>query len=496
MDDRQRTSVPVDEDLAASGMDVAAAAPRLRASWARSRSYGASLDEVEAVFTGSVDTGSLLYECGNQVLEGLQATLANEPVSLMLADRSGLVLTRLCNDEAIKRSLDRVHLAPGFWFTERTAGTNGLGLSLADRAPSLVRADQHYCTALRGYTCAAVPVLDPLTGDLAGSVNLTTWSDSSSELLLALAQAAASNTAALMLVRATGRSVQPPPRGEVFRVHLDRARADGAEPCVSGAWRRAVQDIRSATAAGRVVAVVGERGSGRTTLASLGRPAGARRERVLEARSPGADDVDAWLALWTPELGAEDTCIVVADVESLPAWAADELARAFAGARRPGRQLQPFVLTAAEFAAIPQPLAAVVDSVVEAPPLRERVEDVMPLAREFARRARHRDIAFTPRAARALTAYHWPGNVTQLRRVVRDAATRGDVIDSSHLAAEVFTGSGHALTRLEVLERDEIIRCLNEPGTTVAQAAATLGMARATIYRKIAQYDIQLPARA
>ena len=174
---------------------LALALPARAASWQRSESYGVSPEHVEPVFTGSVDTGSLLYECGLQVLQGLHATLANEPVSLMIADRDGLVLARLCHENGINRnrSLDRVHLAPGFFFTEHNAGTNGLALSLADRAPTLVRADEHYCAALRGYTCAAAPVLDPLTGDLVGTINLTTWSDSSSELLLALAQSAASS---------------------------------------------------------------------------------------------------------------------------------------------------------------------------------------------------------------------------------------------------------------------------------------------------------------
>lgn len=487
------------ESLVESGVDVSRAGPRLRASWERSYRYGASLDEVAPVFTGSVDTGSLLYECGHQVLQGLQATLANEPVSLMLADSSGLVLARLCNDRVINRSLDRVHLAPGFWFTERNAGTNGLGLSLADRAPTLVRAEQHYCTALRGYTCAAVPVIDPLTGELAGSVNLTTWSDQSSELLLALAQAAAGNTAALMMVRASGRSVRAAPRGEVFHVSpvgsVQSGRSDlGVDPCGSAVWREAVSEARAATESGRVLAVVGEPGAGKTALATLARRGSARHERMIEARTPAADEVWSWLELWTPELEVGDVCVIVSGVESLPAWAADDLARRFAASTRLGRP-QPYVVTARDYSSIPLALAGLVDTVVEAPPLRERPDDVLPLARFFARQERHRDLTFTPRATRALTSFAWPENVGQLRRVVRDAAARADVIDARHLPAEVFTGGTHALSRLETVERDEIVRALTEPGTTVARAAATLGMGRATIYRKMAQYGIRLPDR-
>jgi sigma-54 dependent transcriptional regulator, acetoin dehydrogenase operon transcriptional activator AcoR len=59
----------------------------------------------------------------------------------------------------------------------------------------------------------------------------------------------------------------------------------------------------------------------------------------------------------------------------------------------------------------------------------------------------------------------------------------------------VLDGGRRSLTRLERLERDEIIRCLTEPSTTVTRAAEELGIARATLYRKIAQYDIALPSR-
>lgn len=469
-----------------------AAAPRLRASWRRSLDYGVPPDAVVPAFSGDPDTGSLLHQCAHQVLADLQATIPNEPVSLMVADAEGLVLARLGDDRDIQRSLDRVHLAPGFSYSERTAGTNGLGLSLADRAPSLVRAEDHYVTGLRGYTCAAAPVLDPVTGELAGSINLTTWSSSSSGLLLGLAQTAANATSALMLVRAGGRTMRPALRGEVFHVLGGHLGPDAVDSCVSAGWRSATEQAAAAVAAGRSTLVVGEPGAGKATLAALARRRLAPRQRLLHARAPETGDVAAWLALWTPELGYADTCVVVSGLQHLPAWAAGELAGILAAARRPGRP-QPFVLAASGYAALPEQLARLADAVVEVPPLRLRPDDVLPLAHRVARRERHRAVEVTPRAARALTACSWPGNVGQLRRVVRDAVTRADVLDVHHLAPEVFDGGTRALGRLERLERDEIVRCLTRPGTTVTRAAEELGIGRATLYRKIAQYKITLP---
>ena len=482
---------PSGRPLSGRGQHAVAVASRVRASWQRSENYGVSPEHVQPVFTGTLDTGSLLYECGLQVLQGLHETLANEPVSLMIADSDGLVLTRLCNDSAINRALDRVYLARGFSFAERYAGTNGLGLALADRVPALVRAKEHYCTDLQGYTCAAVPVLDPLTGHLAGTVNLTTWADSRPELLLALAQSAASNTAALMLLRASGRRPRTTPRGQVNRVFHDRLAQGGDDPCGSPQWLDAVARAQRAMVDGHVVVATGEPGAGKSTLVATARRAASGGQSRLVVRPPDPASMDGWLDLWTPELRQADTFVLITGIDSLPAWIAGELAEALRA--RPGPTRAEFALTAADFGAIPEPLKELVHTVVEAPALRHRPEDVLPLAQSFARRERHREVVFTPMAAKALTTFNWPENVRQLERVVVAASARTDIIDSQHLPPEVFSGHARPLSRMDNLKRDEIVRSLTEPGATIAGAAAQLGMSRATIYRKIAQYNIKVP---
>ncbi|UIJ35416.1 helix-turn-helix domain-containing protein [Allobranchiibius sp. GilTou73] len=461
----------------------------MRASWARSEQYGVSPEEVAEVYADELPTGSLFFECGARVLQGLRTTLADEPVGVMLTDPHGLVLTRWSDDSRIEHSLDRVHLAPGFYYDERTAGTNGLALALADQVPALVRGGDHYVAPLRRYTCAAAPVMDPGDGRLLGCINLTTWSQTSSHLLLALAQSASANTTSLMQVRSVGLHEQPAPRGEVFHV-LTGERPLGAEdPCVSIGWSAARAETIAALATGGLVAVVGESGSGRTTLAMLGRRAGNRRGRVLVARAPRPSDVSGWMALWSPELRADDIGVVVSAADTLPSWAAAQLV-ADAGGR--DRRPHPLTVTARSYETIPSPLREAVHTVVEAPPLRHRADDVAPLAAFFARQLRHRDVGFTPRAMRALGAASWPGNVAELRTVVRDAAARSDLVDVRHLPAGVVSGGDHVLTRIEAFERDEIVRCLAAPGATVAHAATELGMSRATLYRKISRYRIAL----
>ncbi|CAM3910619.1 helix-turn-helix domain-containing protein [Nocardioides zeicaulis] len=471
---------------------------RLQASWQRSQDYGVSVEEVDPLFAGTFDDESLFFECGREALAGLLVSLPGEPVSLMLTDPDGLVLSRVSGDPSLLRALDAVHLAPGFAYAERTVGTNGLGLALADRSPTLVRSAEHYALSLRGYTCAAVPVLDPATGRVEGCINLTTWSEQGGELLLALAQSAASTTSALMVARSSGGRSRPPARGHVFRVEAPRLEpGSGTVDALSPPWQDALAEAAGAARLGRGVVAVGETGAGRSTLLAQALRRVHPRGRVLAASPPAPQDSEAWLGLWTPELGKPDTAVLLRDADQLPTWVAehvrDLVLRARVRAAATGAGSPTFALTSAGLDTLPAALVGLADAVVVVPPLRDRADDVMPLARHAARRARGREVAFTPSAENALRSCGWPGNVGQLIEEATRVATRTDVVDVRHLSADVLSGSTRRLSRIEAFERDEIVRVLARGGVSVQEAAAELGMSRATVYRKLAQYDIHLP---
>jgi hypothetical protein len=331
-------------------------------------------------------------------------------------------------------------------------------------------------------------------------VNITTWSKSSPELLLALAQSAASNTATLMLAKSGGHKAKAGPKGGVFRVQRGRLEPGaGTLRAMSRAWTEALDRTALALASGRVVAAVGEPGTGRATLLGQAIRQACPGSRILCAAAPAPEDVEAWLSLWTPELSKPNTSVIVENVDLLPAWAAQELSDRAAEALRslPVSDGRPSALTwavtAEDLMAVPQPLAALVETVVPVPALRERPADVMPLARYVARQARLREVDFTAAAEHALTGYGWPGNVDELFSVVHDAAFRTETIDVRHLPSALVGRPGPNLTRMEAVERDEIVRCLCRPGTTVGAAAAELGISRATMYRRMARLGITLP---
>ena len=207
------------------------------------------------------------------------------------------------------------------------------------------------------YTCAAVPVLNPESGRLEGSVNITTWAKSSSDLLLALAQSAAGNTSALMLARSHGRTPRMRPRGGVFRVQSSRLEpGSGTLREMSSAWSDVVSEATRAMVDGRVVAAIGETGSGRATVLAQALRAARPRDRNLSAAAPDPQDVQAWLSLWTPELGKDHTAVIIADVDLLPLWAAQEIHQRVAAAHTSGKSDTTWSLTAESLSDVPDAL--------------------------------------------------------------------------------------------------------------------------------------------
>jgi DNA-binding NtrC family response regulator len=133
------------------------------------------------------------------------------------------------------------------------------------------------------------------------------------------------------------------------------------------------------------------------------------------------------------------------------------------------------------------------------PPLRERREDILPLARAFvadaARRTGRKVSGFTPAAAHQLLRYGWPGNVRELENAIERAVvlTRRSRIDIEDLPGEVGLAVPDAVAATDVrplaeVERDYIKSVLRAVGGNRGQAAQKLGIGEATLYRKIKQF--------
>ncbi len=136
---------------------------------------------------------------------------------------------------------------------------------------------------------------------------------------------------------------------------------------------------------------------------------------------------------------------------------------------------------------------------VRLPPLRERAEDILRLARHFlaffARAAKRPVPELSPAAAQALVAYAWPGNVRELRNAIERALILwpATVIEPAafpaRIAAQPSTGPrlGGDYT-LDDIEREHLLRVVARSGT-LDDAARILGIDASTLYRKRRKYE-------
>lgn len=131
---------------------------------------------------------------------------------------------------------------------------------------------------------------------------------------------------------------------------------------------------------------------------------------------------------------------------------------------------------------------------VTIPALRHRIEDLEQLVPMLLADLTHGQARLDSAAMRQLGRLPWPGNVAQLRNVLAQTVTRqrSGVIGIDQLPNECRSVSRRKLTRLEAIERDAIVRSLSENDRNKAEAAKALGMSRATIYRKIKDFGIDV----
>ncbi|MFJ8050650.1 SpoIIE family protein phosphatase [Streptomyces luteogriseus] len=137
-------------------------------SWRRSRSLGLSPDTFDLPYREDFDPGGRIVRAAVPVLDRLQATFAGSQVNISVADASGTVLLRRFGDPAMARSLPAIQVVPGFVFAEQVAGTNGIGLALAERQLIRVYGAEHFAERSQQSACVALPVRDPLSGRIEG----------------------------------------------------------------------------------------------------------------------------------------------------------------------------------------------------------------------------------------------------------------------------------------------------------------------------------------
>ena len=129
------------------------------------------------------------------------------------------------------------------------------------------------------------------------------------------------------------------------------------------------------------------------------------------------------------------------------------------------------------------------------PPLRERPEDILPLAQIFMEEFSEGKARLSPAVVDCLTRYNWPGNVRELRNAMERAAllSRGEMVLPEHLPARVQTATAKPpvqvepteARRLEQIEHEAMVEALKKANFNRTEAAKTLGISRRTLVYKL-----------
>lgn len=302
----------------------------------------------------------------------------------------------------------------------------------------------------------------------------------------------ASATATLVLELRAGPAVTvtaervPGGRGGVL-MHLRPASPSTAVGAVGpvGAGRVTSADERAGH-----LHVAGQPGSGRTTAAHERAP--SRPVATLSGGQAILGGSAAWAEQFAAVVRAGRGTVCIDDVDLLPPELVQIVAR-HAETRRPPH----LVLTSGPADVVPgtvRALTALCTDTVELLPLAHRTAELPVIAQAMLTALGHDGHHLTPGALRALGAYHWPGNLSELRAVLDQVAQRrgagaivvGDL--PSYLGGQ---GPTRDLASLERAERDAVIAALQACGGNKVQAAQRLGISRTTLYAKMRSLQVQ-----
>ena len=139
---------------------------------------------------------------------------------------------------------------------------------------------------------------------------------------------------------------------------------------------------------------------------------------------------------------------------------------------------------------------------IQLPPLRERGDDILLMARhflgEFADKYQTGTESIGEAARQKLKAYHWPGNVRELRHTMERAVimSEGAVLEpsdftfSAPMNAPVQDDLGLDTLNLDDIEQAAVRKALSKHGGNISRAADELGISRKALYRRIEKYGL------
>jgi DNA-binding NtrC family response regulator len=296
----------------------------------------------------------------------------------------------------------------------------------------------------------------------------------------------------------------------------------------SAAMQQVLKVVDRVAATDATVLIRGENGSGKELIAQALHRQSQRADKVLIAVDLGAvaeslfeselfgHRQGAFTGADTDRAGrfqaADGGTLFLDEVGNLPPALQTKLLRVLESREvTPLGSNQPMSVDVRLVAATNQPLEKMVDAdsfredllyrintiEIELPPLRERLEDLAPLARHFVAQAGRKyqlgAKSITDDGMAALRKHHWPGNVRELSHAIERAVllSEGDALGAGDFR---FTRRDDAQPQdslnLQANEKQLVELALEQSGGNVSHAAAALGITRAALYRRIEKFGL------
>jgi len=274
-------------------------------------------------------------------------------------------------------------------------------------------------------------------------------------------------------------------------------RAPAELPGRSLAWQQAWTAAAEQVGATLPLLVLGEPGTGKLAVARVIHEEGAGRGpfTVLDATLARLDGEASWLNTVRVRLADPAGMLVLRHLEALDVATAQSLSGVLTeAAGGPAPRIVATLTVAAD--AAPPGDTTLFDGfpvVLRIPPLRVRPEDISDIVPALLRR--HAD-GQTPRCSadlmQALMRADWPGNVRQLESLIQGMVARRPLgeLTLRDLPVELQGVPWRRLSPMERAERAAILQALGQTGGSKVQAAALLGIGRATLYRKLKELGI------